>query len=286
MAHPRAARRPPHRAGARCRAVRSRRDRQAGARADLRRRRDGRPLGDLAARGTRRSRVAPCVRGLRALVGAGEALPDRAGRDPRAAPRPPGPEGRQRVHPVLAGRLRSTCCGACVSSAVQSDRVDRFRVLADQRREPCHGAADRAAGGLRVSVAAPAARAGSGSPRRPDADAAARLALRHLQPGGDAAPLPAAARQRRCGRLDGPTPRRRAGTRRPAFRCARSPCHHAAAAPRIDRDRIDRFARCRVGRIARTRLATGGQAARSVRRDADPGDADRVADECDGQARW
>ena len=59
-------------------------------------------------------RAAPRVRGLRALVGTGTPLPDRARRDPRTAARAPRPEGRQRLHPGSARptstRMRRASC--------------------------------------------------------------------------------------------------------------------------------------------------------------------------------
>ena len=193
MAHPRAAGGPRHRAGARRRAVRPRRRRPARAGADLRRRRDGRPLGHAAAGGARRRDAAPCVRGLRALVGAGAARADRARRDPRAAARAPGPQGRQRLHSLRPGGLRSVAAGAGAAPAVRADRLDRLCVLAGVGRAAADGAADRPPGRLRVPVAAAARRAGSRAARQPAADAAARLALRRVQPRGDAAALPARA---------------------------------------------------------------------------------------------
>ena len=75
MAHPRAPDRARHRLRARRRAVRSRLGRGHAARADLRRRRDRRSMGDAAAALSRRARLPPCVRGLRALVGARPLLP-------------------------------------------------------------------------------------------------------------------------------------------------------------------------------------------------------------------
>ena len=64
---------------------------------------------------------------------------------------------------------------------------------------------------LRLPVAAPARGARGGQPRQPLADPAARLALRPVQPGGDAAPLPARARAGRRLRLDGARAARRRG---------------------------------------------------------------------------
>ena len=71
---------------------------------------------------------------------------------------------------------------------------------------------------LRLPVAAPAARARCRPPGRPRADAPARLALRPVQPRGDALALPARARQRRRPRLDAAAPRQRARLRAPPDR--------------------------------------------------------------------
>ena len=121
---------------ARRRAVRPRRRRPAGARADLRRRRHRRPLGDAAAGRARRRAAAPRVRGLRPLVGAGAGQPGRARRDPRAAPGPPRPQGRQRLHPGRSGRLRPARRRARAPSALRRHHADRLRVLAGLGRAP------------------------------------------------------------------------------------------------------------------------------------------------------
>ena len=220
MAHPGAPGRPRHRPGARRGAVRPRRSRPARAGADLRCRHHRRPLGHAAAGRARRRRAAPCLRGLRALVGAGAPLPDRARCDPRDPAGPPRPEGRQRVHPGQPGRFRPACIGGAAVAALRPDCADRLRVLAGLGREAGERVADRAPDRLRVPVAAAAGSARRRPARRSAADAAARLALRRLQPGRHAAALPARPR--------GPAPRRLdRGAPRPGARAGAPPARSA-----------------------------------------------------------
>ena len=93
--------------------------------------------------------------------------------------------------------------GQPLGAALQGAGPDRRRLLARARgrstpsplpllREP----------GVRLPVAAPAPRARGRPARQPGADAGARLALRLLQPGGDAVALPARARRRSRLRLE------------------------------------------------------------------------------------
>ena len=96
------------------------------------------------------------------------------------------------------------------AAALRRHRPDRLRVLARLGRAARLAAADRRAGRLRVPVAAPPARARGRPRRRSRADAPARLALRPVQPGGDALALSARARGHDHRRVDArrATPRR------------------------------------------------------------------------------
>ena len=101
----------------------------------------------------------------------------------------------------------------------------RFRVLSRVARKPGHGIAHRLAEGLRLPVAAPPHRPRGRSRRRPSAYTGARLALRPLQPGGDAEALPSrrsAGRRRWRGTgLDREALRQRPGADLPAARLSR-----------------------------------------------------------------
>ena len=161
------------------------------ARADLRCRRDRRPVGDAAAGRAQRRRISACFRGLRALVGAGASLPRRAGRDPFAAARASRHQGRQHLHSHRARGVRPRVARRAALPDVRQAPADRFRVLAGVRREPAHALADRLAAGLRLPVAASLARARSRSRGRPATDRESRLAVRHVQPRRDAQALSA-----------------------------------------------------------------------------------------------
>ena len=132
-------------------------------------------------------------------------------RDPSARARPPRHQGRQRLHSVCAAGLRSAFRGRAAAAGVRAARADRLRVLARLAREPHDAAADRLAEGLRLPVAAPACRARGGTQRRPAADARARLALRPVQPRGDAQALSSRVDSdvRTAGWTANATPRRR-----------------------------------------------------------------------------
>ena len=123
VAHPRAADRARHRLRAGSRAVRPRRAGRHAARADLRRRRDGRPVGHDPAGHAARAHVAARVRGLRALVGARAPLPARAAGHPRAVGGAPRHQGRQRLHPGRPGRVRSARRGP--APATRASRISR-----------------------------------------------------------------------------------------------------------------------------------------------------------------
>ena len=180
---------------------------------------------------------APRVRGLRPLVGAGAPQPGRARRDPRPAPGAPRPQGRQRLHPGRAGRLRSrTRRGQLLQPRFEQHRADRLRVLARLRRTPRQRAADRPPGRLRLPVAAPAAR------RWRPAAAATSAPTRQLDWRCDLFSLAAMLRrylpepeQRRRRRLDAAAPRAGAGAGAPPARGPRRRAAGAAAACRADR---------------------------------------------------
>ena len=158
----------------------------------------------------------------------------RARRDPRAASSCTS-TSRATTSAFRTGRRTSIrdAPGLRALSGVRAARADRLRVLAGVAREPHHAAADRLAEGLRLPVAAPAAaRSRPAAAAISQPDARARLALRHLQPRGDAQALPAGRRHGRMPRAARPGGPRSATTTRRAliFTASRQPRPRAAAA--------------------------------------------------------
>ena len=270
VAHPRAPGRPRHRAACRtsCSSIAARAGRpalvqtyDAGVTVDhwatlLPVERDG-------------ARAAPRVRGLRALVGARAPLPGRARRDPRAAARAPRPQGRQRLHPGRPAdfdpqRARRSCCSRASTQLALIDFAFSLVSRREPRRRalPIGGRPTTTTSRRACCSALEAGRRGDLRPTR-----AARLALRHVQPGGDAAALPARARGR-DGRRAGRAPRHaqaRALVRR-LRRGARRRAAGAAAARRADRARRrDARATPSCG-VAAARLDAGARPAASRRR--------------------
>ena len=189
------------------------------------------------------ARPAQRVRGLRALVGAGAPLPGRARRDPRAAPGPPRPQGRQRLHPGRPGDFDPHARGQRAAAALRRHRADRLRVLARLRRA--------------------ARRARCRSPGRPTTTTSRRACCRRSRPAAAATCADARSSTgaatcsawRRCcgatcpssrhataGGLDAAAPRQGARARAPPARGARRRAAGRAPARRADRAR--RASRC------------------------------------------
>ena len=185
------------------------------------------------------------VRGLRALVGARPSLPrSRSTRSIRSSLVHLDVKGDNICIPIGPPDFEPGRAGSALVRGVPQARADRLRVLARLRRGADHAAADRMAAGVRLSVAAPVARAGGRARRRPGADRGARLALRPLQPGRDAAALSAArARDRVRRKLDRPALRVGDGVDRPTARSARPGSVDAPSARRVDCANQRRIAR-------------------------------------------
>ncbi len=111
----------------------------------------------------------------------------------------PRHQRRQHLHSLRADELRSGCDWALLSDFPETG-IHRFRVLAGFSGEPVHATADRLAERLRLPVASTAQSARCRAQWRSAADERARLALRYVQPRGDAQALPA---ERGTGRRHG-----------------------------------------------------------------------------------